>query len=159
MTSCKGKKPVFTLRWRWIRLIGLLILLLAFSLTPSASIAAAGLGDGPLNVDITISKSSPDQTGQPTSLATPPRKLTTCSNNSKSTVGSRCRATSGGMTSKTENDVFHGVTIGSMMSIPRDEATDAMPNDSSSNSEPGKPTIPETTTEPLSLLTNVQSDE
>jgi len=74
VTSCKGKKPVFTLRWRWIRLIGLLILLLAFSLTPSASIAAAGLGDGPLNVDITISKSSPDQTGQPTSLATPPQK-------------------------------------------------------------------------------------
>lgn len=73
--SRKGKEPVFTLRWRWIRLIGLLILLFAFSLTPSASIAAAGLSDGPLNVDITIiSKSSPDQTEQPTSLATPPQK-------------------------------------------------------------------------------------
>jgi len=70
---------VFTLRWRWIQLIGLLILLLfAFSLTPSASIAAAGLGNGPLdeplNVDTTISKSSPDQTEQLTSLATPPQK-------------------------------------------------------------------------------------
>ena len=74
-------------------------------------------------------------------------------------MGSRYRATSEGMTSKTENDVFHEATIESMMSIPRDEATDAMPNDSSSSSEPGKPTIPETTTEPLSLLTNIQSDE
>ena len=74
MTSCKEKEPVFTLRWRWIRLIGLLILLFAFSLTPSALIAAVGFGDGPLNVDTTRSKSSPDQTEQPTSLATPPQK-------------------------------------------------------------------------------------
>ena len=66
---------MFTLRWRWIQLIGLLILLLfAFSLTPSASIAAAGLGNDPLNVDTTISKSSLDQTEQLTSLATPPQK-------------------------------------------------------------------------------------
>ncbi|MDC8448346.1 MAG: hypothetical protein LV473_08300 [Nitrospira sp.] len=66
---------MFTLRWRWIQLIGLLILLLfAFSLTPSASIAAVGLGDGPLNVDTTRSKRPPDQTEQPTSLATPPQK-------------------------------------------------------------------------------------
>ncbi len=66
---------MFTLRWRWIQLIGLLILLLfAFSLTPSAPVAAVGLGDGPLNVDTTRSKSSPDQTEQPTSLATPPQK-------------------------------------------------------------------------------------
>lgn len=70
---------MFTLRWRWIQLIGLLILLLfAFSLTPSGFIAAAGLGNGPLdeplNVDTAISKSSPDQTEQLTSLATPPQK-------------------------------------------------------------------------------------
>ena len=71
---------MFTLRWRWIQFIGLLILLLfAFSLTPSAPIAAAGLGNGPLdeplNVDTTIiSKSSPDHTEQLTSLATPPQK-------------------------------------------------------------------------------------
>jgi ribonuclease T1 len=69
---------VFTLPWRWIRLIGLLILPFTFSLTPSASIAAAGLGDGPLdghlNVNTPISKSSPGLTEQPTSLATPPQK-------------------------------------------------------------------------------------
>src|SRR6185437_1914031 len=81
-------------------------------------------------------------------------KPTTCSNSLKSEGGDRCQATSEDVTSKTENDVFHEAAIGSMMSIPRDEAADAMPNDSSLSSEPGKPTIPETTTERLSLLTD-----
>lgn len=79
------------------------------------------------------------------------------SNSSKSGAGYRCRATSGAVTSKTESGVFHEVIIGSMMSIPRDEVAGAMPSESSSSNEPEKPTIPETTTEPLSLLTNVQS--
>lgn len=82
------------------------------------------------------------------------RKPSTCSNSSKSEAGDRCRATSEGVTFKTENDVFHEATIGSMMSIQRFEAAGVMPNDSSSSSEPGKPTIPETTTERLSLLTD-----
>lgn len=62
---------MFTLQWRWIRLIGLLIQLCTFSLSPSVSIAAADLGDGPLNAD-TIR--SPSQAEPPSSLATPPQK-------------------------------------------------------------------------------------
>lgn len=54
-----------------------------------------------------------------------------------------------GVNSKTGNDVFHEAPIGSMMSTRRDKAVGAMPNDSSSSSEPAKLTIPETTTERL----------
>lgn len=68
----KEEEPVATLRWRWIRLIGLHILWCAFSLTSPVSIAAADLGNRPLNVDGIIS--SPGQIEQPFSLATPPQK-------------------------------------------------------------------------------------
>jgi ribonuclease T1 len=64
---------VFTLRRRWIGLIGLLITLLCtFCLVPSVSIAASDLGDESSNTGTIIS--SPDQTEQPASLTTPPRK-------------------------------------------------------------------------------------
>ncbi len=51
----------------------------------------------------------------------PPGKPTTCSNSSRSEAGDPYRATSEGVTSKTENDVFHEATIESMMSIQRFE--------------------------------------
>ena len=64
---------MFTLRRRWIGLIGLLITLLCtFCLVPSVSIAAADLVDESSNTGTIIS--SPDQTEQPASLTTPPRK-------------------------------------------------------------------------------------
>lgn len=64
---------MFTLRWRWIRLIGLLIALhCTFSLMSLVSIAAAGSGDGSLNADTIFS--SQNQNEQPFSLTTPPRK-------------------------------------------------------------------------------------
>ena len=64
---------MLTLRWRRIQLIGLLISLLGtFSLVSSVSIAAADLGDGPLNADTIIS--SPGHIERPFSLTTPPRK-------------------------------------------------------------------------------------
>lgn len=68
----KEEEPVFTLRGRRIRLIGLYILWCTFSLGSSASIAAADLGDEPLNVNAIIS--SPNQIEPPPALATPPRK-------------------------------------------------------------------------------------
>ena len=71
-TSCKEEEPVFTLRWRWIRVIGLLILPCTFSLTFPVSIAAADLGNRPPNVDTIISP--PGQIEPPSSLATPPPK-------------------------------------------------------------------------------------
>lgn len=62
-----------TLRWRWIRLICLLITLLCtFSPVPSVSIAAAGLGDGPWNVGNIISP--PGQIEPLSSIATAPQK-------------------------------------------------------------------------------------
>lgn len=63
---------MFTLQWRWIRLIGLLIQLCTFSLSSSVPVAAADLGDGPLNINTTIS--SPGQIEPPSSLATSPQK-------------------------------------------------------------------------------------
>ena len=82
---------------------------------------------------------------------TPPGKPTIFSNSSKRAVGYRSRATSGAVISKTESDVFPEAIIGSMMSIQRFEAAGAMPSESSSSSEPEKPTILETTTERLFL--------
>jgi ribonuclease T1 len=63
---------VFTLQWRWIRVIGLLVLLCMFSLSSSVSLAAADLGDEPLSADAIIP--SPGQIEQPSSFATPPQK-------------------------------------------------------------------------------------
>jgi len=69
----KGKAPVFTLRWRQVQLIGLLInLLCTINLASSVSIAAADLGDEPLNTNPILS--SPSQIEQPSSLTTPPQK-------------------------------------------------------------------------------------
>ncbi len=68
----KEEELVFTLQWRWIRLIGLHILWCTFSLSSSVSIVAADLGNGPLNVDTIIS--SPGQIEPPSSVATPPGK-------------------------------------------------------------------------------------
>ncbi len=68
----KEEEPVFTLRWRRIRLIGLLILLCAFSLTSSVSIAATDHDDRLLNADTIVN--SPDRIEPPDSLTTPPRK-------------------------------------------------------------------------------------
>lgn len=71
--SYQEKEPVFTLRWRWIRLIGLLIALLStFSLASLVSIAAADLSNGALNADTIFS--SQNQIEQPFSHTTPPRK-------------------------------------------------------------------------------------
>ncbi|NGZ10345.1 MAG: hypothetical protein CV088_13305 [Nitrospira sp. LK70] len=63
---------MFTLRWRWIRLIGLLILLCTFSLASPGFIATADLGNGPLNINNIVSP--PSQIEPPPALATPPRK-------------------------------------------------------------------------------------
>lgn len=63
---------MFILQWRWIRVIGLLVLLCTLSLSSLVSLADADLGDEPLRADTVIS--SPDQRERPTSLATPPRK-------------------------------------------------------------------------------------
>lgn len=74
-------------------------------------------------------------------------------------MGYRSRVTSEAVTSKTENDAFREATIESMMSIQRFEGAGAMPSESLSSNEPGRPTIPETITERLCLLTNVQIGE
>lgn len=72
-TLAKEAESVFTLPWRWIRVIGLLIILLCtFCLSSSVSLAAADLGNRPANVGTIVS--SPGQIEQPTSLATAPRK-------------------------------------------------------------------------------------
>lgn len=63
---------MFILQWRWIRVIGLLVLLCTLSLSSLVSLADADLDDEPLRADTVIS--SPDQRERPTSLATPPRK-------------------------------------------------------------------------------------
>ncbi|MDF0674012.1 MAG: ribonuclease domain-containing protein [Nitrospira sp.] len=64
---------MFTLRWRWIRPIGLLIsLLCTFSLASPVSIAAADLGNGPLNINTVVSP--PSQIEPQSSLAPPPQK-------------------------------------------------------------------------------------
>lgn len=64
---------MFTLRRRRIRLLSLLIgLLCTFNLVSSVSIAAADLGDGPLNADTAIS--SPSHLEPPSSLTTAPHK-------------------------------------------------------------------------------------
>lgn len=63
---------MFTLRWRWIRVIGLLILLWTFTLSSSVSLAAADLGDEALNADAVIN--SPGQIERPFAPATPPQK-------------------------------------------------------------------------------------
>ncbi len=68
----KEEEPVFSLRWRWIRFIGLLILLCTFGLSTSVSISATDLGDGHLNAD-TIG-SSPDRIEPPDLLTTAPQK-------------------------------------------------------------------------------------
>lgn len=64
---------MFTLRWRQVQLIGLLInLLCTINLASSVSIAAADLGDEPLNTNPILS--APSQIEQPSSLTTPPQK-------------------------------------------------------------------------------------
>jgi ribonuclease T1 len=64
---------VFTLRRRWIRLIGLLITLLCtFNPTSSISIAVADHGDSFLNADTTIH--SKGQIERPSSYTIPPQK-------------------------------------------------------------------------------------
>lgn len=67
------EEPVFILRWRRIRLIGLLIsALCTFSLVFSISLTAADLGDGLLNTNPIVSSPSPIE--QPSSLTAPPPK-------------------------------------------------------------------------------------
>ncbi|MGC4096904.1 MAG: ribonuclease domain-containing protein [Nitrospira sp.] len=65
---------MFILRWRRIRLIGLLIsTLCTFGLLSPLSLAATDLGDGLLNANPTISAPSPIE--QPSSLTAPPLKV------------------------------------------------------------------------------------
>jgi ribonuclease T1 len=69
----KEEEAVFTLRRRWIRLIGLLIsLLCSFNLASSVSLAAADLGNGHPNAKSIIS--APRHIEQAPALATPPLK-------------------------------------------------------------------------------------
>jgi ribonuclease T1 len=69
----KEEEPVFTLRWKQVRLIGLLLsLLCAINLGSSVSIAAADLNDELLNANPILS--TPSHIEQSPALTTPPQK-------------------------------------------------------------------------------------
>ena len=154
---------MFILRWRWVRLIGLLILLFTFSLAPSASIAAAGLVNGPLdeplNVNTTISKSSPGQTEQPISLATPPQKAYDLLKQLQERGGIPLPGYIGGRDFQNRERHLPRGYYREYDVNPKRRGRGRDAERLVIEQRSGKPTIPETTTVPLSLLTNVQTGE